>query len=276
VALLRERFLPPRAFRTRGPEEDFEVDGMPVPIDSDGKPGPIRIAYKATGPYGLGSARLRYRVLKKVEGSQQEPPVAEAKWGIYLLNEVPPSRRRGRFDQGRGVFRNTEAVTILSATERLAIGSLAGQPLSPDRLAAILAGPAGVLAETMLTDEDVPFHAVPLATSQYLIGGVDFARPQDLLPRPEGGGHFDFETSDLLLNAKGGRLELEPGDQIEFFVEVFNRNPERSEAVIGRSETRTRTFVTGREFRRWMFDTLQEESRLRELERRQRGVFDAK
>src|SRR5205807_1885776 len=72
VALLRERFQPPGEFRLKGPDEDFEVDGMPVALDREGRPGRIRVAYSASGPFGLGRAQLRYRVLKKVEGSQDE------------------------------------------------------------------------------------------------------------------------------------------------------------------------------------------------------------
>ena len=55
---------------------------------------------------------------------------------------------------------------------------------------------------------------------------------------------------------------------------MFNRNPDRAGAVVGRSETRVKTVVTAREFRRWAFETLQEENRLRQLESRQRGVFE--
>jgi hypothetical protein len=105
----------------------------------------------------------------------------------------------------------------------------------------------------------VPFHA--------------FTARDALVPRTLGGGRLEFQTSDLL-GAKGRKIGLRPGDQIEFYVEVFNRNPDGLEAVAGRSETRVKTLVTGDDFVRWMLDTLQEESRLRQLEARQRGVFD--
>jgi hypothetical protein len=219
VALLRERFLPAKAFRLKGPEEDFEVDGMPAALDAEGRPGPIRVAYTASGPFGLGRAQLRFRVLKKVEGSQEEAPPGEEHW--YTLPLIEKSKSdKGPFDLGRGVFQDSE------------------------------------------DDEEVPFHA---------------ATPEnpEVLPRTLGGGRFEFKTSDLL-DAKGQRIRLRAGDQIEFFIEVFNRNPDGSEAVAGRSETRIKTFVPADEFVRWALDTLQEESRLRQLEARQRGVFDRK
>ena len=219
VALLRERFLPAKAFRLDGPEEDFEVDGMPAALDAEGRPGPIRIAYSATGPFGLGRAQLRFRVLKKGEGSQQETPQGEEHWYTLPLIEKRASDK-GPFDPSRGVFKDSE------------------------------------------DNEEVPFHAV-----------VSKDRLQ--LPRTVGGGRFEFKTSDLL-DTNGQRIKLRAGDQIEFFVEVFNRNPDSGEAVAGRSETRIKTFVPGEEFVRWALDTLQEESRLRQLETRQRGVFDRK
>lgn len=219
VALLRERFLPAKAFRSPGGSDvDFEVDGMPLGLDPEGRPGPIRIGYTATGAYGLGQARLRYRVLKKVEGSQEEQPGGDERWQIYPLPEITGRGRKG-FDPKRGQFRDAE------------------------------------------NEEDVPFFAAPSPD------------PQHLLPRTIGGGQFDFKTSDLS-DARGNRIELKPGDQVEFYLEVFNRNPDRSEAVVGRSEARVKVVVAAPEFRRWVFDTLQEENRLRQLEARQRGVFD--
>jgi hypothetical protein len=213
VTLLRERFLPDKAFRTAGGDEDYEVDGMPLALDTRGVPGPVRVRYTAIGPYGLGSARLRYRVLKKVEGSQQEQPGGEERWSIYPLPEVAGEGRKP-FDLKRVQF--------------------------------------GAGAE----EEAIPFHAV--------------AAPKPL-PRMEGGGQFDFKTNELS-DARGNRIELRPGDQLEFFVEVFNRNPDGSEAVVGRSETRVKTVVTASEFLRWAFESLQEENRVRQIAARQAGI----
>lgn len=209
VALLRERFLPAKEFRSLGNDEDYEVDGMPLGLDDKGIPGPVRVRYTATGPYGLGHARLRYRVLKKAEGSQEEQPTGDERWLIYPLPEVQ----------------------------------------DPD--------------PTEDDDRDVPF----------VIVRPEKGKGEDLLPRMRGKGWFDFETSDLT-DARGKRIVLRPGDQFEFYVEVFNRHPDRTEAVVGRSETRVKTVVTAPEFRTWVFATLQEENRLRQLEARQKGVFD--
>ena len=54
--LLPEQFLPEQ-FPGVGIAEDFEVEGVPIPLG-----GAIRIAYVATHPYGLGRAMLQYRV----------------------------------------------------------------------------------------------------------------------------------------------------------------------------------------------------------------------
>jgi hypothetical protein len=88
--------------------------------------------------------------------------------------------------------------------------------------------------------------------------------PDRFPSRLEGGGRFDFQTAPL----KG----VLPGDQIEFFVEAFAKNPDL-ERFPGRSETRSKTFVTQPQFMDWVLQTLKHENRLRQLESRQRGVF---
>jgi hypothetical protein len=88
--------------------------------------------------------------------------------------------------------------------------------------------------------------------------------PARIHGRTEGGGCFDFQTRPL--------KEVQVGDQIEFAVEVFARNPALSEQP-GRSETRLKTFVTQPQFVDWVLETLRHESRIRQLEGRQRAVF---
>jgi hypothetical protein len=100
--------------------------------------------------------------------------------------------------------------------------------------------------------DQVEFHAVPSADPQRLLGGV------------EGGGRFDFQTRRI--------PNLKVGDRIEFFLEVFDRNPDPDRPP-GRSETRAKTVVTVLELENWVRLTLQEESRIRQLENKQRGVF---
>lgn len=88
--------------------------------------------------------------------------------------------------------------------------------------------------------------------------------PDRFPSRLEGGGRFDFQTGPI----KG----VLPGDQIEFYVEAFAKNPDL-ERFPGRSETRSKTFVTQPQFMDWVLQTLKHENRLRQLESRQRGVF---
>ena len=88
--------------------------------------------------------------------------------------------------------------------------------------------------------------------------------PERVHGRTEGGGRFYFQTRPL--------AGLQAGDQIELFVEVFARNPALAH-LPGRSETRVKAFVTQAQFREWWLQALKHESRLRQLESRQRGVF---
>jgi hypothetical protein len=100
--------------------------------------------------------------------------------------------------------------------------------------------------------DQVEFHPVPTPDPGRIPG------------RLEGGGCFDFQTRAV----KG----VQVGDQIEFFIEAFAKNPELSKQP-GRSETRLKAFVTQPQFVDWVLQTLKHESRIRQLESRQRGVF---
>lgn len=82
--------------------------------------------------------------------------------------------------------------------------------------------------------------------------------------RREGGGRFDFQTRGL--------PGVRPGDTLEFYVEVTNRNPDQP--LAGRSETRAKKVVTVAELMSWIDATLRQEDRIRRLTERQRGVFD--
>jgi hypothetical protein len=100
VALLREAFPPVRQFLGEAAEDDSDVEGMPVPLG-----GAIRIGYTCSGPYGLGQARLLFRVLNKAESGNEEAP--EPKWIVLPLAEVAGSAQTGPFDSRRGVFANS-------------------------------------------------------------------------------------------------------------------------------------------------------------------------
>ena len=54
------------------------------------------------GPYGLGTARILYRVLPKAESGEKE--VTPGPWTILPLPEVTTSEKLGPFDPKRGVF----------------------------------------------------------------------------------------------------------------------------------------------------------------------------
>jgi hypothetical protein len=86
VTLLAETFKPEGFV---GNSEDFEADGVPVPLG-----GPVRIAYTCQHPFGLGRAALVYRV-------------NEGEWRRLGLTEVNPTPATGPFDPRRGCFRNS-------------------------------------------------------------------------------------------------------------------------------------------------------------------------
>ncbi|MFO0809630.1 MAG: hypothetical protein U0746_13480 [Gemmataceae bacterium] len=87
VVLLPEQFAPEAAgMLAKLDAEDFEVEGVPIPLG-----GSIRIAYGALHPYGLGAARLQYRI-------------NEGPWRPYTLQETPSTAETGPFDQRMGAF----------------------------------------------------------------------------------------------------------------------------------------------------------------------------
>jgi hypothetical protein len=66
--------------------------------------------------------------------------------------------------------------------------------------------------------------------------------------------------------------ELKIGDRIEFFVEVMNRD--QNSPQVGRSETRVKAVVTVPQLVQWIDATLRQEDRIRQLEQKQKGVFE--
>ncbi|QVL30149.1 hypothetical protein KIH39_14940 [Telmatocola sphagniphila] len=108
--------------------------------------------------------------------------------------------------------------------------------------------------------DQVEFHAIPSAQP-------------DLKPsRLEGVGSFTFQTKTLKKKKDGKLVDLEIGDRIELYIEVFDLNPAANREP-GKSEVRAKDIVTEDKFMEWVFSTLQSESKLRDLEKRQRGVF---
>ncbi|HXX94897.1 MAG TPA: hypothetical protein VEN81_14830 [Planctomycetota bacterium] len=109
----------------------------------------------------------------------------------------------------------------------------------------------GLFEKTGFRDQ-VEFHPLPSADPEHVHGRV------------EGGGCFDFQTKPI--------VGLQVGDQIELRIEAYARNPALAGSP-GRSETRVKAFVTQPQFMEWVLQTLKHESRIRQLESRQKGVF---
>jgi hypothetical protein len=76
---------------------DFDVNGLPLPVGR-----PLTVAYACTGPYGLASARLKYRVLQKRESGNEEEGKDE--WHTLELQEVAAGPGVGPFDPQQGAF----------------------------------------------------------------------------------------------------------------------------------------------------------------------------
>ncbi len=96
VALLRDYL---------GSDTDSELlDGIPVTPDSF-----VRIPYVANGAYGLGHARLLYRVMKKRESGNEEEDPKDLIFTELPLSEVVPNAKSGAFDPKIGTFANSSA-----------------------------------------------------------------------------------------------------------------------------------------------------------------------
>jgi hypothetical protein len=88
----------------------------------------------------------------------------------------------------------------------------------------------------------------------------------------EAGGRYNFQTAALTKATPTGPAKLEVGDRVEFYVEVFDRNPAPGRPP-GRSESRIKTVVTQAQLQAWLDQHDQSRDRLRQIEERQRGVF---
>ncbi|OWK46706.1 hypothetical protein [Fimbriiglobus ruber] len=89
----------------------------------------------------------------------------------------------------------------------------------------------------------------------------------------EAGGRFNFQTAALVKTGDDGKQsKLEIGDRVEYYVEVFDRNPAPGRQP-GRSESRIKTVVTQSQLQAWLSERDQSRDRLKQLEERQRGVF---
>src|SRR5690606_22567868 len=106
VALLPEEFSPGAEMALAASDESIRFEGMPVPPG-----GRIRIAYRAEHEYGLGAARLWFRVLKYQPGmsSASVEDARKAQWlPLDLPEEKRPPRNAGPFVITRGAFLNSD------------------------------------------------------------------------------------------------------------------------------------------------------------------------
>jgi hypothetical protein len=88
-----------------------------------------------------------------------------------------------------------------------------------------------------------------------------------------GGGRFDFQTAELTKITDEGKLaKLEIGDRVEFYVEVFDRNPVPNRPS-GRSEARIKEVLSAADVLLRLDQTRQAEGKIRDLEKKQRDVF---
>jgi hypothetical protein len=112
------------------------------------------------------------------------------------------------------------------------------------------------------TDKDtVPFYAIPTRNAT------------EELPRMFAGGRLDYQPGGIL-DDSGAPFAFKVDDQVVVYVEVFNRNPDPSKALVGRSRVRERDVVSMERFERWCLDTLQEASRIESLMHMQQQVYD--
>ncbi len=117
------------------------------------------------------------------------------------------------------------------------------------------------------SEENVGFHVL--------------ARGDGMPGKTEGGGRYNFQTSKLTFKSRGQTYvgqELEPGDRIEFYVEVFPDGKYDRETEVaaqrppGKSEIRGKDIVTVKDWDEARQRRIQQEDRLRELRRQQEKV----
>ena len=99
VNLLKDYFTP-GTVGSKEQLEDFNIDGIPVPVGET-----IRVPYIAEGPYGLGQAWFLYRVIHPAESGNEEPE--DEPFKRLPLSRVKATDKSGDFDPRRGVFENT-------------------------------------------------------------------------------------------------------------------------------------------------------------------------
>lgn len=136
-----------------------------------------------------------------------------------------------------------------------------------------------------------------------VFGQVEFyqfpaADPENDPPGLEAGGRYNFQTAALKKrDGDGQETDLAIGDRVEFLVVVYDRNPAPAEPpeppqsidpnsgasaasgrrlrAPGRSESRIKSVVSAAQLQSWLDQRDQSRERLRQIEERQRNVFNA-
>jgi hypothetical protein len=214
--------LPEKESLTGLPQDEFDVDGMPIPVG-----GVIRAAYVARSPLGM------------VDHSWFVYRVNDGPWERLRMSNVTPKEADGEFNLKRGVFAKTPF------------------------------------------EVEVEYHLVPSRDE------IEF--PSGL----EAGGRKHFEigglrrldlnveaaslslTGSMMIPAFRSGTKLKEGDRVEFYIEVADRNPALGRDR-GRSEIRIKEVVSGEEYFARMATLEQSETKLRQLEERQRSIFTPK
>jgi hypothetical protein len=90
------------------------------------------------------------------------------------------------------------------------------------------------------------------------------------LPGERGGGRYDFDTTGIP-DGQGGVTQLEVGDRIQFFVEVFGRAD--PDGPPGRSAVREKEVVALKDFLAWLERKDDQKEKIRQLEEMQRSTL---
>ena len=70
----------------------------------------------------------------------------------------------------------------------------------------------------------------------------------------------------------GKDVPVEVGDRVSYRIEIYDRDPAPGR-LPGKSEEFTRELQTVEEFNKRLTDTLSNESKIRDLEKKQQGIF---
>jgi hypothetical protein len=136
----------------------------------------------------------------------------------------------------------------------------------PEEYADDAAGPfdpkTGVFKNTPFY-KSVSFHAV---------GSID---ENTTLGRTVGGGRAFLDTSGL--RDSKGPVQLKSGDKIEYCIKVYAADRAPSESTpFAVSESRVSTVLSDKEFDAWLAQLGEEDKRVKQLEAKQKGVFEPK